>query len=241
MAYSYKTAEELMDESGAKQISMLLEPVGRNTAPAIALAALWARTQFGDDTVILVLAADHLIDRQAEFAAAVEDAARLAQREGRLVLFGIEAKRTGDWLRLYRVGRQHPGLQIARGRSLRGKAITRQGQGVLASWSVRLEQRHVLLHRRCNYPQRSSFMPPRFSRRPGRSPTPATCRPADQVTFDAALFGEMPDISIDYAVMEKAENVAVIPCAFGWSDIGSWKAVAQTHETDAQGNRPRAT
>jgi mannose-1-phosphate guanylyltransferase / mannose-6-phosphate isomerase len=90
MAYSYKTAEELMDESGAKQISMLLEPVGRNTAPAIALAALWARTQFGEDTVILVLAADHLIDRQTEFAAAVEDAAQLAQREGRLVLFGIE-------------------------------------------------------------------------------------------------------------------------------------------------------
>jgi mannose-1-phosphate guanylyltransferase len=58
----------------------------------------------------------------------------------------------------------------------------------------------------------------------------------DQVTFDAALFGEMPDISIDYAVMERAKNVAVIPCAFGWSDIGSWKAVAQAHQTDAQGN-----
>jgi mannose-1-phosphate guanylyltransferase len=58
----------------------------------------------------------------------------------------------------------------------------------------------------------------------------------DQITFDATLFGEMPDISIDYAVMEKAKNVAVIPCAFGWSDIGSWKAVADVHETDDQGN-----
>ena len=90
MAYSYKSAEELMTETGATQISMLLEPVGRNTAPAIALAALWAKERFGGDVVILILAADHLIDKQAEFEAAVLDAAELAHREDRLVLFGIE-------------------------------------------------------------------------------------------------------------------------------------------------------
>ena len=90
MAYSYKTAEELMDETGAKQISLLLEPVGRNTAPAVALAALWAQARFGSDVVLVVLAADHLIDRQSAFKDAVVDAAALAQREGRLVLFGIE-------------------------------------------------------------------------------------------------------------------------------------------------------
>ena len=90
MAYSYKTAEELMDESGAKQISLLLEPVGRNTAPAVALAALWAEAKFGSDVVLVVLAADHLIDRKPVSTHAVADAAALAQREGRLVLFGIE-------------------------------------------------------------------------------------------------------------------------------------------------------
>jgi len=57
-----------------------------------------------------------------------------------------------------------------------------------------------------------------------------------QTTFDPALFSEFPDISIDYAVMEKADNVAVIPCAFGWSDIGNWKAVADVYETDDLGN-----
>ncbi|HVG05775.1 MAG TPA: sugar phosphate nucleotidyltransferase, partial [Burkholderiaceae bacterium] len=90
MAYSYKTAEELMDETGAKQISLLLEPVGRNTAPAVALAALWAQAKFGPDVVLVVLAADHLIDKPVEFSAAVTDAAVLAEREGRLVLFGIK-------------------------------------------------------------------------------------------------------------------------------------------------------
>lgn len=87
MAYSYKTAEELMDQSGARQISLLLEPVGRNKAPAVALAALWAQAKFGTDVVLVVLAADHLIDQQAGFNDAVADAAALAQREGRLVLF----------------------------------------------------------------------------------------------------------------------------------------------------------
>ncbi|MEO8188053.1 MAG: sugar phosphate nucleotidyltransferase, partial [Burkholderiaceae bacterium] len=71
MAYSYKTAEELMDETGARQISLLLEPVGRNTAPAVALAALWAEAKFGSDVVLVVLAADHLIDRQSGFNDAV--------------------------------------------------------------------------------------------------------------------------------------------------------------------------
>src|SRR4029453_2265563 len=90
MAYSYKTAEDLMDVTGAKQISLLLEPVGRNTAPAVALAALWAQAKFGSDVVLFRRPADHLIDRQAGSNEPVVDAAALAQREGRLVLFGIE-------------------------------------------------------------------------------------------------------------------------------------------------------
>jgi mannose-1-phosphate guanylyltransferase len=235
MAYSYKTAEELMDESGAKQISMLLEPVGRNTAPAIALAALWARTQFGDDTVILVLAADHLIDRQAEFATAVEDAARLAQREGRLVLFGIEptGPETGygyiEWGASIPGSRSHEVVRFVEKPSLdKAKEYLRVGQFVWNSGMFCFTAAAIIQALELHAPEVLAA---------ARKVADASNLPArDQVTFDAALFDEMPDISIDYAVMEKAENVAVIPCAFGWSDIGSWKAVAQTHETDAQGN-----
>src|SRR5208282_2277313 len=59
---------------------------------------------------------------------------------------------------------------------------------------------------------------------------------ANQLAFDPSAFAQQPNISIDYAVMEKAANVAVVPCQFGWSDIGSWKAVSDVHQADAAGN-----
>jgi len=235
MAYSYKTAEELMDQTGAKQISMLLEPVGRNTAPAIALAALWAKARVGGDTVILVLAADHLIDKHEEFAAAVEDAVRLARREGRLVLFGIEPSgpETGygyiEWGASIPESRSHevvrfvekPSIELAKQYLQAGRFVWNSGmfcftvEAIISALEIHAPE--VLAAAR-EVAERSDLSA------------------RDQVTFDAASFGKMPDISIDYAVMEKAKNVAVIPCAFGWSDIGSWKAVAQAQVTDDQGN-----
>jgi mannose-1-phosphate guanylyltransferase len=235
MAYSYKTAEELMDESGAKQISMLLEPIGRNTAPAIALAALWTEAQYGGSTVILVLAADHLIDRQSEFEAAVMDAAALARREGRLVLFGIEPSgpETGygyiEWGASIENSRSHevvrfvekPSLAKAKEYLSAGNFVWNSGMFCFTADAIlRALERHA----------------PQVLAAARRVASRSDLAAHSQITFDATLFSEMPDISIDYAVMEKSKNVAVIPCAFGWSDIGSWKAVAQAHETDDQGN-----
>lgn len=235
MAYSYKTVEELMDESGAKQISMLLEPLGRNTAPAIALAALWAQNQFGNDTVILILAADHLIDRPVEFAAAVEDAARLARREGRLVLFGIEptGPETGygyiEWGANIPDSRSHEVVRFVEKPSLdKAKEYLQLGRFVWNSGMFCFTVGAII--------EALALHAPEVLAAARKVADRSNLGARDQITFDAALFGEMPDISIDYAVMEKAENVAVIPCAFGWSDIGSWKAVAQAHKTDAQGN-----
>jgi mannose-1-phosphate guanylyltransferase len=235
MAYSYKTAEELMDESGAKQISMLLEPVGRNTAPAIALAALWTKAQFGNDTVILILAADHLIDRQAEFAAAVEDAMQLARREGRLVLFGIEPSgpETGygyiEWGASIPNSRSHEVVRFVEKPSFeKAKEYLRLGRFVWNSGMFCFTAGAIIAALELHAPEVLAAARKVAER--------SNLGPRDQITFDATLFGEMPDISIDYAVMEKADNVAVIPCAFGWSDIGSWKAVAQAHKTDDQGN-----
>jgi mannose-1-phosphate guanylyltransferase / mannose-6-phosphate isomerase len=235
MAYSYKTAEELMDQSGARQISLLLEPVGRNTAPAVALAALWAQAKFGADVVLVVLAADHLIDQQAGFNDAVADAAALARREGRLVLFGIEpsgpdtgygyieygAQIAGS--RAHRVARfvEKPSIDKATEYLRAGNFVWNSGMFCFTGAAVlaALEQHAPQVLQAA---QRVAQLSPMSS--------------SGQVLFDAAAFGELPDISIDYAVMEKAANVAVIPCAFGWSDIGSWKAVAETRETDEAGN-----
>lgn len=235
MAYSYKTAEELMGERGAKQISLLLEPVGRNTAPAVALAALWAQAKFGSDVVLVVLAADHLIDKPAEFGDAVADAAALAQREGRLVLFGIEPSSpdTGygyiEWgLPLARSGAhevarfvEKPTVEKATEYLRAGNFVWNSGMFCFTAAAILAAlDKHApdVLHAAQRVAQRSAM------------------DASGQVLFDAASFSELPNVSIDYAVMEKAANVAVIPCAFGWSDIGSWKAVAETRETDEAGN-----
>ena len=235
MAYSYKTAEELMDASGARRISLLLEPIGRNTAPAIALAALWTQARFGADTVILVLAADHLIDKQTEFETAVMDAADLARREGRLVLFGIEptSPETGygyiEWGASIGGSRLHDVVQfVEKPSAARAKEFLKAGNFVWNSGMFCFRVDSILAALRQHAPEVVAAAERVADRTDLAAP--------DQVMFDAASFSEFADISLDYAVMEKAANVAVIPCAFGWSDIGSWKAVAQTHKTDDDGN-----
>ena len=235
MAYSYKTAEELMDESGARQISLLLEPVGRNTAPAVALAALWARDKFGPEVVLVVLAADHLIDQQAGFNDAVADAAALAQREGSLVLFGIEPSGPDTGYGYIEYGEQIAGSRahqvvrfVEKPSVEKATEYLRAGNFVWNSGMFCFTAAAVL----AALEQHAPLVLLAAQRVAQRSPMNAT----GQVLFDTAAFGEMPDISIDYAVMEKAANVAVIPCAFGWSDIGSWRAVAETRVTDKDGN-----
>ncbi|MEP6607069.1 MAG: mannose-1-phosphate guanylyltransferase/mannose-6-phosphate isomerase [Burkholderiaceae bacterium] len=235
LAYSYKTAEELMDETGGKQISLLLEPTGRNTAPAVALAALWAQRKMGNDVVLVVLAADHLIDKQTGFNDAVADAAALAQREDRLVLFGIEPSGpdTGygyiEWGAEIADSRAHEVVRFVEKPSTEiAKQYLRAGNFVWNSGMFCFTATAILAALKQHAPGVLEV-----------AERVANCSAMDvpgQVVFDAASFAALPDISIDYAVMEKAANVAVIPCAFGWSDIGSWKAVAETRTTDADGN-----
>ncbi|HKO68135.1 MAG TPA: mannose-1-phosphate guanylyltransferase/mannose-6-phosphate isomerase [Burkholderiaceae bacterium] len=235
LAYSYKTAEELMGETGAKQISLLLEPVGRNTAPAVALAALWAQEKFGADVVLVVLAADHLIDQQTGFNEAVADAAALAKRDGRLVLFGIEPSGpdTGygyiEWGEQLHGSRAHevvrfvekPSIEVAKQYLKAGNFVWNSGMFCFTATAIlgALKQHAPEVLQAAQNVAHNSAM-----------------GSTGQVVFDAASFNALPNVSIDYAVMEKIANVAVIPCAFGWSDIGSWKAVAETRKTDADGN-----
>lgn len=235
MAYSYKTAEELSGEGGAGRISLLLEPIGRNTAPAVTLSALWAEKHFGPDVVIMVLAADHLIDKQAEFSAAVLDAAALAARENRLVLFGIQptGPETGygyiEWGSAIDHSRAHEVVRFVEKPTYeKAKEYLAAGNFVWNSGMFCFTARAILAALEAHAPAVLAA---------ARRVAAATdLNAGSQIQFDAEVFSALPDISIDYAVMEKAANVAVIPCAFGWSDIGSWKAVAQAHQTDERGN-----
>jgi mannose-1-phosphate guanylyltransferase/mannose-6-phosphate isomerase len=236
VAYSYKVAEELMDAQSAHSITLLLEPFGRNTAPAVALAALWARSRFGDDTVLLVLPADHAIDRPDEFVGAARTAARLATQTGHLMLFGVTPTSPDTTLGYIEWGvaigdtRAHRVLRfIEKPPANRATDFVLAGNFAWNSGMSCFTARAMIDALRDCAPEIlvAAQQVWRATRQQGAS-----------IAFDPLLFGSLPDISLDYAVLERSSNVAVIPCGFGWSDVASWKAVseAEAHLPDAAGN-----
>ncbi len=211
--------------------SYILEPFGRNTAPAIAAAALHVAATHGEDALMLVLAADHLISDQTAFAAAVEQATQLA-RQGKLVTFGIEpdAPETGygyieaDGNTVLRFV-EKPTLDKAQQYLASGRYLWNSGMFCFVAGTMLSEMEQlcpaILTATRACIEQSLR--------------TTGKCW--NQIELSPDSFGEVPNDSIDYAVMEKSRNVAVVPCNIGWSDIGSWNAVGDLLEPDKEGNR----
>lgn len=236
VAYSYKVAEDLAAVCPDSQPALLLEPEGRNTAPAIALAALWARKAHGGDCLLLVLPADHLIQDEGAFRRACRQAFDLAAT-GRLVTFGIAPTapdpsfgyvEQGEALAsesAFAVRRfvEKPSREVAEGYLQAGGFYWNAGMFCFTAQAcldglARHAPDVMQAAQRC------------FDASAGGN--------ADPVRFEAESFAAQPGISIDYALMERASNVGLIRCEPGiaWSDVGSWKAVAQTYPVDAQGN-----
>jgi mannose-1-phosphate guanylyltransferase/mannose-6-phosphate isomerase len=231
----FKTEDEYREVAGTRYQdlanSFILEPFGRNTAPAIAAAALHVAASHGEDALLLVLAADHLITDQPAFAQAVAQAMRLAA-QGKLVTFGIqpEAPETGygyieaNGNTVVRFV-EKPSLEKAREYVASGNYLWNSGMFCFSAGTM---LREMLLH--CPGILEATRACLEQSRRvQGKSHT--------QIELEPETFGRVPDDSIDYAVMEKSKNVAVVPCNIGWSDIGSWNALGELTAADDQGNR----
>lgn len=210
--------------------SFILEPFGRNTAAAVATAALQVIQDHGEDALLLVLAADHLIGNYPAFAEAVNQAVTLAT-EGKLVTFGItpNAPETGygyieaDGNNVKRFV-EKPSLELAQEYVASGNFYWNSGIFCFSAGALIREMTEhcpdVVDSVRCCLES---------------SPT-VQGNNRKQVELDKVLFATVPDISIDYAVMEKSSNVAVIPCDIGWDDIGSWTAMDRLGDHDEAGN-----
>jgi mannose-1-phosphate guanylyltransferase / mannose-6-phosphate isomerase len=211
--------------------SYVLEPFGRNTAPAIAAAALQAAEIHGDDVLMLVLPADHLISDQESFANAVSKACGLA-KTGLLVTFGIkpESPETGygyieaDGNTVIRFV-EKPNLKKAQEYLASGRHLWNSGMFCFSAGTL---LREMEIH--C--PQILNAVKTSFGKTAVIESKDSALRELDPTTF-----GDVPDESIDYAVMEKSANIAVVPCEMGWSDIGSWCAMGDLSEPDENGNR----
>lgn len=230
--FFFKTEDELKEvNSTGMGTSFILEPFGRNTAAAIAAATLQVVQRHGQDAVLLVLAADHMISDQNAFAAAVAKAIAFAQ-QGKLVTFGIkpESPETGygyiesngnTVIRFV----EKPNLEKAQEYLASGRFHWNAGIFCFTA-GVMLEQ--MQLH--CPDVLAATKACIAKSRL-------AQCQGFVPLELDSASFKDVPSESIDYAVMEKSANVAVVPCDIGWSDIGSWNALGDLAAPDEHGNR----
>jgi mannose-1-phosphate guanylyltransferase len=233
--YLFKTRDEY--GRGRETGTFVLEPFGRNTAPAIAMALLHVAEKHGEDAVILMLAADHLIQDQAAFAADVAVAERLA-REGMLVTFGVQPDRPDTGFGYIELGEaigKGPGFRAAR---FVEKPYLELAQKYLAAgnylWNSGMfcfTAARLLAAFATHQPQLLEE-----ARTCWRASTSRAELNSHIIEIDAEAFGRLADISIDYAVMENAPNVAVVRAGFDWSDIGSWSAIHEAVTSDVRGN-----
>jgi mannose-1-phosphate guanylyltransferase/mannose-6-phosphate isomerase len=212
---------------------MLLEPSARNTAPAIILGALDVADRHGGSAIVLVLPADHLIADAAGFAASVAQAAALAA-EDRLVTFGITPGHAETGFGYIRRGAAlaHGGFEIERFVEkpdlATAQAYVQSGEYLWNSGMFCFRAQALLDAAALACPEVLEA---------ARACHLDTDRAAHAVTFAAESFRRIPEISIDYAVMERATHRAVVPAGFDWNDIGSWSAVSAQAAADARGNR----
>ncbi|OPA94032.1 mannose-1-phosphate guanylyltransferase/mannose-6-phosphate isomerase [Pseudomonas fluorescens] len=217
-------------------LDLLLEPFGRNTAAAIAVAALHVQEHVGGDTQLLVMPADHLILNEVAFAEALAQARDLAEA-GYLVTFGIrpdypetgfgyieQGEKLSHGNRVKRFV-EKPDLATAQGYLDGGKHLWNAG--------VFCFKASTLLNELAAHAP-DVLQASRASLAHGHSLQNQTLR---QRELDADAFASAPDISIDVALMEQSSQVAVVPCDIGWSDIGSWEALRRLAPSDAQGNQ----
>lgn len=227
--HRFLVAEQLR-RLGTDSPEIILEPVGRNTAPAIALAAHAALAHpEAPDSLLLVLPADHVIADEVAFRQAVDRALPLAS-DGRLVTFGIVPKtpETG-------YGYIVPGT---------GNAIARFVEKPPRALAESLIAEGALWNSGMFLFSASHFLAALAAHAPDIA---EACNRAwegaktdtDFIRPDAALFSACRADSIDYAVMEKVEGAAVVPLDAGWSDVGSWSSLHEALERDAAGNALR--
>lgn len=220
--------ERQLAEIGLEAAALVLEPAGRNTAPAIALAALAAPA----DALMLVMPSDHLIQNTEAFVDAVE-AARGAAEAGWLVTFGVTPDRPETGYGYIKQGEAvAPGVRRADRFLEKPDADT--AAGLIADGS-HLWNAGIFLFRAEAYLAALQRHAPEVLESV-RAAYAGRREEGGRIHPEAQAFAASPSISIDYAVMEKAERVAVVPVSMGWSDIGSWDVLHEIGGKDERGN-----
>jgi len=226
-----------LDATAQKATGYLLEPVGRNTAAAIAAAAHWIAANVSPQALMLVLPADHLISPAEEFQKAVQQAAALAS-QGKLVTFGIRPTAPETGYGYIEGGATISGSQALEVKRFVEKPDLQTAQSYIGSGNFMWNSGMFCM-------RAQTLLDELAAHRPALAEGIARCwaevgegsgkQPFTELPAES--FGQVESISVDYAVMEPSKNLVVLPTAFSWDDIGSWSAVANLVPADGEGNR----
>ena len=225
---------EEIERAGIKPRAIILEPVGRNTAPAIAVAALAALRE-NPGAILAIMPSDHVIKDEAKFVEGVKRAAKVAAT-GKLVLFGIKPDEPHTGYGYIKQGQPLEGFNggAYTVESFAEKPDRATAEKYLASGSYYWNSGIFVLNAR-TYLEEIARLEPQILEAARASLAKAT----DDLGFvrlDKASFALSPNISIDYAVMEKTVTAAMLPLDVGWNDVGSWASLWDIAPRDDKGN-----
>jgi mannose-1-phosphate guanylyltransferase/mannose-6-phosphate isomerase len=231
-AHRFLVAEQLRD-AGIANAQIVLEPEGRNSAPAIAVAALLV-AEAQPDAVLWIMAADAAISDVEALHAALERAAAAA-RGGRIVTFGMRPTEPNTGFGYIELGEKLadlPGVQMVQSFTEKPDRATAErlvagGRHVWNSGMFVATASTLIAELREHAPAVLAA---------ARAALEAAARDLDFIRLGPAAFCQAPAISIDYAVMERTRHAAVVPADLGWSDVGSWDALWEATPRDAAGN-----
>lgn len=226
----------IAEQLRAKNITPLaiaLEPIARNTAPAVTAAA-WIIHELDPDGIMLVLPSDHMIRDLAAFRRAV-DTACAAARSGQLTTFGVLPDRAETGFGYIRRGEEIEGLPGAfRIAEFVEKPNAERAQHFLESGDYAWNSGMFVFPVRTLLKEIGQFQPDLLAA--CRDSVKQARRDLTFTRLEETAFGRAPSISIDHALMEKTKSAAVVTCEIGWSDIGSWAALWELGDKDEQGN-----
>ena len=231
------SSEDEYREVNARTVptNFILEPVGRGTAAALIAAALQVAQTHGGDALMLVLPADHLIERQDVFEAAMAQAFSMAE-QGQWVALGV--KPTGpetayDYFELkdQRVTRLHTQPDLAQ-----AKVMAASGHHVWNTGIYCVSAATLLGQASAHAPELVAAVQNCLQHSRASSG-----RGVSQLVLDASTFGLVPHVSIEEAVLQASSQVALVTCDMAWSDIGQWAELGELTMPDAQGNRSHGT
>lgn len=235
--YLFLTQNIITEIENKPKINFILEPLARNTASAISMATIDILNQHGQDVFVLVLAADHSIPDESEFVANVLDAYKLSQ-DGDIIIFGVKPTRPETGFGYIEVSNNKEEAQKVL--SFKEKPSFEKASEYYLSglhyWNSGMFCFQVITFINSMNEYANELLMSCMTAYSTLSVKKIITDDSRIITFEKKQFILLPNISIDYALIEKAKNIIMLPAKFRWSDVGSWPSVSELHTADMQGN-----